>query len=182
MVITEPTKVYNNDHIREYLDYYIHFPHAPSFAVLLNGPWGIGKTFLIKNILKENFPENKDYAYVSLYGLANFDEIDSALFRAIHPALGWTGTKLAGRVTSIALKYFNITPDVKLSEVLDKFQLKVYIFDDIERSEIPINKVLGYINEFVEHGGCKVIIVGNEAEIADKEAYLRRREKLIGKT
>ena len=47
---------------------------------------------------------------------------------------------------------------------------------------MPINTSLGYINEFVEHEGRKVIIVTNEQEIKDKEEYARRREKLIGKT
>jgi hypothetical protein len=65
--------------------------------------------------------------------------------------------------------------------MLDKFKADLYVFDDLERCEMPISKTLGYINEFVEHDGYKVVIVANEAEITDSDEYLRRREKLIGK-
>ena len=48
-----------NDHIREYLKYYISFPRSPGYAVLLNGAWGIGKTFLIKKCLMSILKVNK---------------------------------------------------------------------------------------------------------------------------
>ena len=73
---------------------------------------------------------------------------------------------------------------------MTKLNADLYIFDDLERCEAPINKVLGYINQFVEHDDAKVIIVANEQEIGSAgktddgsdEDYKRRREKLIGKT
>ncbi|MBF4989374.1 P-loop NTPase fold protein [Methylophilus sp. 14] len=65
----------------------------------------------------------------------------------------------------------------------------VIIFDDLERSNINILKLLGYINHLVEHGGHKVILIANEDEIInheqinkDNNSYLRAKEKLIGKT
>src|SRR5690606_22201504 len=58
----------------------------------------------------------------------------------------------------------------------------LFIFDDLERCDLPINRVLGYINEFVEHEDRKVIIIANEKEIKGGEDYGRIREKLIGKT
>jgi KAP family P-loop domain len=181
-MIEEAGSIDRNDHIAAYLKYYFNFPHAPYFSVLLNGQWGIGKTFLIKKILRRLFPDDEGYVYVSLYGLSETGEIDSAIFRAMYPILGWKGTKIAGRVASIILKHSNLEPSFKIDELVDRYKAKIYIFDDLERCEIPINKTLGYINEFVEHGGCKVVIVGNELEIADGDAYRKRREKLIGKT
>src|SRR5690606_21770687 len=58
----------------------------------------------------------------------------------------------------------------------------LYIFDDLERCEMPINAVMGYINGFVEHDDRKVIIIANEDEIKGASGYRRIREKLIGKT
>ncbi len=90
---------------------------------------------------------------------------------------------MVGRVAKVGLKYLKVEPgDWNIKEFLNKFRAKVYIFDDLERCEAAINKVLGYINQFVEHGGAKVIVLANEKEIGPNEDYARRREKLIGKT
>jgi hypothetical protein len=172
-----------NNHIREYLKYYISFSHSPGYAVVLNGAWGIGKTFLIKKILDEYFHKNDGYVYLSLYGITSTEEIDEALIAAVYPILGLKGVKIAGRVLKSVLKFKGVETDLKPSDFLSKYKTKLFVFDDLERCEVkPLNKVLGYINEFVEHDGCKVLIIANEKEIDEGEDYLRRREKLIGKT
>lgn len=82
-------------------------------------------------------------------------------------------------------------PDVNLPDYLTKTKNSVLIFDDIERCAIPILKLLGYVNQFVEVDGYKAILVANEEEIAkptsqgvgaEREEYERVKEKLIGKT
>jgi hypothetical protein len=165
----------------------VSFPHSPGFAVILNGAWGIGKTYLLKRFLEDQRKLGKKCVYVSLYGLDTLDEIDNALLRSIYPLLAMKGTRIAGRVATSISERFGLGALVKEldpKEILDRLGADLYAFDDLERCEAPLNKVLGYINEFVEHDGCKVVIVANEAEIrnTDKEDYLRRREKLIGKT
>jgi hypothetical protein len=174
----------NNKHVWEYLNYYLGLGHAPCFAVLLSGPWGVGKTYLLKSFLKKRFGNDAaGYVYVSLYGLSTIDEIDDALFQAAFPAFTGTAAKVAGRVAKAGLKFLKLDPgDWNIKDFLNKFEAKVYVFDDLERCEAPINKVLGYINQFVEHGEAKVIVLANEKEIGSDEDYTRRREKLIGKT
>ncbi len=82
----------NNRHVWDYLTYYLGLAHAPCFAVLLSGPWGVGKTYLLKAFLKDRFKEDvADYVYVSLYGLSSIEEIDDALFQAAFPAFTGTG-------------------------------------------------------------------------------------------
>ena len=124
--------------------------------------------------------------YVSLYGLSTIEEIDAAMLQAIYPALGWKVTKLGARIGKMLLKHGGYDADFKLSEVVSKSGADLYVFDDLERCDAPINRVLGYINQFVEHDDSKVIIIANDAEIAAKKTkkrkeYERRREKLIGK-
>jgi hypothetical protein len=174
----------SNKHVWEYLNYYLGLGHAPCFAVLLSGPWGVGKTYLLKKFLKERFGNDAaKYVYVSLYGLSSIDEIDDALFQAAFPAFTGTTAKVAGRIAKAGLKFLKVDPgDWNIKDFLNKFEAKVYVFDDLERCEAPINKVLGYINQFVEHGDAKVIVLANEKEIGSDEDYTRRREKLIGKT
>ncbi|MCG5293687.1 KAP family NTPase, partial [Providencia rettgeri] len=62
----------------------------------------------------------------------------------------------------------------------------IIIFDDIERCKMPINDILGYINYFVEHTSCKVIVICDESKLiekkSEKENYLFIKEKTIGKT
>ncbi len=74
-------------------------------------------------------------------------------------------------------------PDVKVSELLEGANQRVIIFDDFERAKMPPVELLGYINPLVEHDGCKVIILANEAEIKDEDGeYKQKKEKTIGQT
>lgn len=78
----------SNKHICTYLTYYLGLAHAPGFAVLISGPWGVGKTYLLKKFLKKRFGDDTaNYVYVSLYGPSTIAEIDDALFQAAFPAL-----------------------------------------------------------------------------------------------
>lgn len=180
-----------NPHVWEYLTYYLSLPHSPHYAVLISGPWGVGKTYLIKEFLRQTVDKTeKKSVYVSLYGLSNIQEIDDALFQNAFPLLGGKIAKVTGRLAKAGLKYVGVdSGDLSIRDVMTNLNADLYIFDDLERCEAPINKVLGYINQFVEHDGAKVIVIANENEItnsknenASGDEYRRRREKLIGKT
>lgn len=171
-----------NQHVWDYLKYYVSLRQPPQFAILIDGAWGIGKTYLIKTFLKEQFPEKMDYLYVSLYGLSRSEEIDDAILCAMYPVLANPGAQVVGKLAKGVLKVFKFDTDLTAADLLSKLSPKLYVFDDLERCAMPINEVLGYINDLVEHDGCKAVIVANEAEIADKEKYATVREKLIGKT
>lgn len=170
-----------NVHVKEYLRYYLSLPTPPGFAVLLDGPWGIGKTFVIKKFLDTLDKEATPYIYVSLYGIRSVDDIDDAILQGMYPVLANKGVELGGRALKSIGKYFNVELDLKAKDFLNKSKANVYVFDDLERSEMPINTVMGYINVFVEHEGRKVILIANEKEIDDKPKYKRVREKLVGK-
>ncbi|WP_333622183.1 P-loop NTPase fold protein [Stenotrophomonas indicatrix] len=170
-----------NVHVKEYLRYYLSLSTPPMFAVLLDGPWGIGKTFVVKNFLDTLDKEQTPYIYVSLYGIRSVDEIDDAILRSMYPVLKSRSVAIGGRALKTIGKYFNVELDLKAKDFLSKSRANVYVFDDLERSEMPINTVMGYINVFVEQEGCKVIIVANENEIKDED-YRRVREKVVGKT
>src|ERR1700704_4937123 len=142
---TAPAETDKNRHVKDYLTFYLNLPHPPHYAVMINGPWGIGKTHLVKQFLKEAVGEADKYVYVSLFGIATRDEIDSALFEAIYPLVGSKAAKLGGRILKTALKFNGIELDLKLSDVISKFNPRIYVFDDLERCEMPVNKVMGYI-------------------------------------
>lgn len=170
-----------NDHIRKYLDYYLKLPRSPGYAVLVNGPWGIGKTHIVKAVLAKTYGDLEKPAYVSLYGLSSTDQIDQAVAHAVFPFLKSNTSKLAGQAARAVAGVFRLKTEMKAEELVNSATAPVYIFDDLERAEMPLNEVLGYINRFVEHDGQKVIILADEDRIED-EKYSAVREKLIGQS
>ncbi|MGD1873485.1 MAG: P-loop NTPase fold protein [Mastigocoleus sp.] len=203
-----------NSHIEEYLDYYCSLSHAPGFAVLLKGQWGCGKTWFIEKYcekLKRNKSKNNNQKslYVSLYGMTSFAEIEDTFFQQLHPVLSSKGMALTGKIFKGFLKgalkidlnndskndgTWNIgIPDLNIPEYLKNTDKSILIFDDLERCQIDISNLLGYINYFVEHDNLKVIIVANEDELLKQDShnsstdnssisYKIIKEKLIGKT
>nr|WP_290226333.1 P-loop NTPase fold protein [Trichocoleus desertorum] len=73
-------------------------------------------------------------------------------------------------------------PEINLPEYLKNTDKSVLIFDDLERCNLEIDKILGYINYFVEHQGLKAILIANEDAIPENDKYKIIKEKLIGKT
>lgn len=43
----------------------------------------------------------------------------------------------------------------------------IFVFDDLERCDCPLNEVFGFLNELVEHESTKVILIANEKELSD---------------
>lgn len=215
----------SNAHVSEYLDSYIARKEPPKFAVLLKGKWGAGKTWFINDYFFRRREESNDDAqidlsdgnkknhiYISLYGLKDVAAINDELFAQVHPFLAKRGMKILTSLLKSTLKisgsfdiYGDSKPDASVTLGLPSTDLlntakkaskMVMVFDDLERCNIPINDVLGYINQFVEHEGAKVIILANQEEIEKRERhkgtadekvssqfleYGRIKEKLIGR-
>mgnify|MGYP002769182994 CR=1 FL=1 len=194
-----------NEDVLRFLDKYKD-DLDPQYAVLLDGKWGCGKTFFIKSWLDTFQTEDEDELtpmYVSLFGVQTVKQINDTINGLLFPfmnskvyKIGKTFTKM---VASAALR-FNVdydgdkkndgTVDFKLDPLMDllndkKEELKgrrILIFDDLERANIGVKELYGYINRFVEHNRFKVIVVCNSTEITDKETFNRFREKVIGRT
>lgn len=184
-----------NKHIEEYLSKYFERPDT-EYAVMINGPWGTGKTWFIKKIKEKYKVENQEILYVSLNGMAKTAAIDAELFRAMHPILGHDATKLLARLGTTLFKVATkvdlnrdgeqetltiSVPTIDTSDLVKNGKKAVLIFDDLERCEIKLKETLGYINYFVEQTGLKVVIVSDESKIKDDE-YYSIKEKLIGTT
>lgn len=194
MYITE-----QNRHIEDYLNYYSQLTHAPKFALLLKGQWGSGKTWFINQYREKLNQEKKKTLYVSLYGVSSYSDIEDLLFQQIHPILSSKGMVILGQaLKGLAKGTLKIDlnkdgqddgtlslaiPEIEISKKFKDSTFSLLIFDDLERCNIDIAQVLGYINSFVESQDLKIVIIANEDEInsASKE-YKRIKEKLIGKT
>jgi KAP family P-loop domain len=171
-----------NAHIQSYLDYYISLSSAPNYAVMIEGPWGIGKTFLTKKLLSTRMQEPQKYVYVSLYGLSSPEQIDDALFGAFHQMFDSFGGKMVMGVVRAGLKWLRADPEFKRSDFLSRCHADLYVFDDLERCNMPVQQALGHINQIVEHSGGKVIILANEAVLKKEIGYKTVKDKVVGKT
>lgn len=71
---------------RDYLDYYLDQPGEPQFAVMLEGPWGSGKSFFFDRYFKDRLakskvkdPKAKEEIRVSLFGVSELGDVTSGL-------------------------------------------------------------------------------------------------------
>ena len=181
-----------NTDVSKFLNEYVTYPD-PQYAVLLTGKWGCGKTFFIKKWIKD-YEANPDHTlqpiYVSLFGCNSIKQINQAIDRVVNPWLYSKWAEVGKKVLKIASKAafkteldlnnggakettvnWNLdTLAIMGSDEEEVKNFKLLIFDDLERSLIDIRELLGYINNFVEHGRCKVIIVGDTDKIQDEES------------
>ncbi len=201
-----------NDTAREFIEYYCQLPakQAPGYAVLVTGEWGSGKTHLVHKILRRHDEKDKQvpHLYVSLYGMTKVSEIGVALFQELHPVLSSKTARVAAQLGKGLLRAtvkvdldgdgkddMSLSPqlsDLKLSKEFQNAGEKILVFDDLERTDIPVVHALGYINSFVEHEGCKAILIANEEKLLAQERkelhgdqksdYEQIKEKLIGQT
>ena len=198
-----------NENISQYLSKYIINPD-PRYAVMLKGKWGCGKSFFVQNWIKDYQEGTKkgdavlEPIYVSLYGLKETSQITEAIDRALRPFLYSKGAEWAKKICKIAGKIifktsFDLdkdgTADLSMDATLDSLSLlvsrnndnevgtKIIVFDDLERCLIDMKLLLGYINGFVEHGACHVIIVGDETHTTEdaKKQLLEFKEKTVGR-
>ena len=198
-----------NTLILDFLNSYADNPN-PQYAVMLKGKWGCGKTHLIKQ-WKKRFDEPADTdeeitlkpIYISTYGMDSVNDIKTAIDRELNPFFySKTGRfikgilKLAGKVVFKTSVDFNDNSkeDGSFSATLDSLSLlqveddsikgvKFLIFDDIERCLIEMKELLGFINYFVEHCNCHVVIIGDENHLEElpKAVLGEFKEKTIGK-
>lgn len=197
-----------NENISQFLSAYITNPD-PQYAVMLKGKWGCGKTFFVRKWVKEHKKEFNqgelplEPIYVSLYGLKTTEQITRAIDRIINPMFYSKGAetikkvlKFAGKVVLKTSFDFNENgkDDVSFDASLDSLNLltssnedmdatKLLVFDDIERCPLEIKTLLGYINNFVEHGSCHVIIIGDETHATKEtqDALAEFKEKTVGR-
>ena len=141
--------------------------------------------------------------YVSLYGLKETSQITNAIDKVLHPILHSKGAvftkklfKFAGKIAFRTTLDWNKdgSEDVTFESTLDSLSVfatkdqsvvktKLIVFDDLERCLIDMKLLLGYINNFVEHGACHVIIVGDETHATEKskQTLIEFKEKTVGR-
>lgn len=164
-----------------YLEWYCGLTD-PRFAVLVTGDWGTGKTFQVKKALKD-----QHRLYVSLNGVDSAQRLQAEVFAAAAPdaarrealfeKAGKAATAMGGPLG--ALGGFG----AKVAASLAKQAIgpeRILVFDDLERCQMPLETMLGEINDWVEHRKFRVVAIVNEDRLGDRDEFRVRSEKLFG--
>lgn len=160
-----------------------------SYALLINGSWGSGKTYFWKNNLVTKCTENEFKSiYLSLNGINKIEDLKYQFLIKIVPFLNILDSKKGGLGKTLIATLSNALGNVNINDILkeieiDSKRLSTYVvcFDDLERCSIPKTEVLGFINNYVEHKSLKVIILSDESKITENDNYNNIKEKVIGR-
>ena len=189
----------NLNNLKELIEDYIN-QNNTDYAILINGEWGSGKTFYLKNVIMNeiknipcyinNFEGKRSFkaVYVSLYGISDSAELRNNILLQLNPGLKKYITIGLGLAKKVVEKKLDIKIDSEIDNIINLYNIPkewVLIFDDLERTEIKnLNEILGFINNYTEHENLKVLIIADEKQLIEnfktsKYDYEKIKEKLV---
>lgn len=176
------------------------------FAVMVDGPWGSGKTFFFKHHFIPCICKKHRTVYFSVYGYESLNELKTALFnQLLVTSLGMQGDKentksmikdLASLTKGTIGAFNKLKPFVSLAHTAENILIKnrllsqnktpasVLIIDDLERisPQIHISDLMGFLlTDLIEDYGYRVILIGNSKEIQEDKKFLSMREKVVSR-
>lgn len=173
-------------------------------VMAIRGSWGVGKSYLWKEIVNENKNNAalESYCYVSLFGIESLSDLRAEIVAKVVPfkSIGkkldakqlnedwrdWINRgarhlkKLAKALeglpfaNNVSIAFDTLAPHLIYQTVI--------CLDDFERmntSKLNVDDLLGFISSLKEEKGCKVVLIFNQEMLADKEIYEKYREKVI---
>lgn len=176
-------------------------------VLAIKGSWGVGKTYIWKQILSEA-KQTKEitfdkYSYVSLFGLKSIESFRYSIFEqritiekiGVEPGLdtfkdNWrdleTYFSIGKKLSRIGAGLPLLKKFVPPIETLSLLSVKdtIICIDDFERKggELTPKDILGVISELKERKNCKVVLILNDesfdGEKLEKE-YKKYKEKVI---
>lgn len=156
----------------------------PGYAILIDAPWGSGKTHFIREACGISTDARDEVGYVSLNGVTDDISFRRALLKdRLQSEVLDKGTVLANAVSKITGfgDLGSLARDV-IEDRLLKALPETLVFDDIERAAIPPEQLSGLINEFIEHQKKRVVLLVHSEAHENKDQFLKRKEKLVGRT
>lgn len=180
--------------------------NLPYKCILVDGVWGIGKTYAVDKALKaennvrnsrssQNFKRDIRVCYLSMFGLQDAQEI----YHEILMQLLFREKKKVGKILRRACKTATaICKEIDVArKVLDSFIKEKEVFynlakqfdkpciiviDDLERMKpsIELEEIFGVVEELKKCNYVKVILIANTKELKrNKKVWKRYSEKVI---
>jgi len=173
-----------------------------SYALLMNGPRGIGKTFFVKEkvipliktvAVKDDQQKKYLPVYISLFGIKSIDEVYTLLALELIPVFKNKNVKVGLAITKLITRGVlnfkgggdinNYLKDLNdTSKTLVDTKDFVLLFDDLDRisKSLEVGEVIGFINSLVEHENNKVIVIADDEQFNKDANYIAVKEKTIG--
>lgn len=189
----------NIEYMRKSIVEYIK-DYSSKKALLITGEWGIGKTYSIKKILTDNPPKEyiSDYGrpiMLSLFGIDNIEILDKSLsmnnislnydlkteekLKFLSDGINKTFNTIKKLSNKKILKNFDFNIDLSSIASFIKYDKSIIILDDLERCNIDLKELFGFINNLVENKSCRVIVIANKEKIENKEYFENHKEKVF---
>ncbi|HEC2791625.1 TPA: AAA family ATPase [Campylobacter jejuni] len=155
-------------------------------CLAINGSWGIGKTYLWKQVENKLSKINKDkkVVYIDLFGKESYKQILEEIVFKTHVSYN----KIANIISQIISKtakfksagVININPDAIFSFLKkEDFENIIVCFDNIERKSdnLSLKEILGLVNLLKEEKECNVVMIFHEEELKEQDSNLAENNK-----
>ncbi|HEY9804613.1 MAG TPA: P-loop NTPase fold protein [Leptolyngbyaceae cyanobacterium] len=168
-------------------------------VLAVKGKWGVGKTHLVRNFLDKH--HKNYYLYASVFGISSIEHLKARIVGNYQQNLKFKPIK--DFIESLNRNYSKLEKTPKLDfglsgsllavggdlllEIFFNLNLNsnsIICIDDLERnSDLPLNKILGFVEYLVQTFECKIILIYNEDELEQESqnALEKYREKVIDK-
>ncbi len=165
-------------------------------SVLINGPWGIGKTYYVKEFLREESPI---CVYISLFGKKSIDDINNDIIyqlskKNIFKSFSFKAKKKINQsdiklqLGSLISMPFKFVEDNIIEYISNQNGIEnklIFIFDDLERKSplMEMHEILGLVENMKNINNVKTLMIVNEEELIDQDIQIFKsfKEKLIEK-
>lgn len=188
-----------NENATAVIDAYLEADvHPVPHAILVEGPWGSGKTYFLEKIYEPDRQVKAQarggyqtpFLFVSLFGVKTADDVEKRMHRAASPGEVAFG-KVLGTFISGVMEFLKVKDATKTTlDAIEKSAARrhvdyILVFDDLERVEKgAFGEIMGLVNSLITAGKRRVILVGDEAKLLEihKDAnWDEQNEKIIGR-
>lgn len=159
--------------------------------ILINGPWGIGKTKYLLDF-KES---NSDVCYVTLFGKRDIESIIEEVYSYIlrNASIKRGMKKIQKTLNELTVGISGVSISIpligdlnsNLNKELKKTGNLIIIFDDLERKhpDLNIKEIFGLIDGLSNLENIKTVLVAAGDKIQeDKDVFLDYQEKAVDRT
>lgn len=163
---------------------YLNTP-TPSYAVLLRGEWGVGKSFYWRHFAQAELPSlRKTEITFSAAGLTTLAELERALFLASIQDFGEGLLQETGTVVGRALlRWVKVDPkDIKLKANVRPDHTVICI-DDVERFGGQFSTLFGFVVSLLDDAKLHVVLIADEKRAIENHAtYRDYKERIVSRT
>ena len=158
-------------------------------VVAITGAWGGGKTHFWKNYAEsEEFKlQGLETTYISLFGKSSIDDLELAIIANLATNEEFKSSKVSRFFSNLSGLFSALDPKLKHVVIaaqqvwISTLKQKIICLDDIERTKIPMDELMGFISRLSEEQNNKFVLIMNDNELAknQKNIFISFNEKVI---